>query len=128
MFRRPLPPGTQAFTAWAMLGALIVYGHESILASTLVIYVGAAFVLIGLVRDTSQWRDALGSGAGAGMLLAGLGALNVGYEACVPPPTQASICAGFPPEPHLLAGVALVAVSLGLWMLFRRNRFGARQA
>ena len=128
MFRRPLPPGTHAFTAWAMLGALIVYGHESILASTLVVYVGAAFVLAGLIRDTSQWRDALGSGAGAGMLLAGLGALNVGYDTCIPAPMQASICAGFPPEPHLLAGSGLVAVSLGLWVLFRRSRFGTRHA
>ena len=128
MLRRPLPPGTQAFTAWGFWGALIVYGQEAVLASTAVVYIGGLLVLIGLIRDTSQWRDALGSGAGAGVLLFGLGALNVGYEACVPKASQIAICAGSPPEPHLVAGVGLIAVSLGLWVLFGRSPAKEQQA
>lgn len=125
------------FSCWAALSAAFTIG----ITSEIGIFVLPVVVLIGGIAFRWLWRpdhrrELLGLVAGPALVAIVLGALNVGSHPCgggsisLPSPgpggTLSTSCGGFDGKPWLIAGLALLALTVVL-IAWRGPRFGSRR-
>ena len=118
--------GWPAFFAWSVAGGLWGFSFLSFAGLyTLPLAVAATWFL---VRNAPERRDGFGAAIGAGGLLIGIGILNLGYRACeevgavtILSSEGSESCGGWSPTPFLVAGAALVVVSLITYLRLRTS-------
>lgn len=127
----PAGQGWRWFGAWALAGAFVVF---AVLAgfSIGLFLLPLAIVLVVLIAGRARpWPEALGTLAGAGVVVLLLGAGHArDYEPCpegtvvLPPGETEWSCGGVAPLPWLISGTVLVAVALAAYALARRHTLG----
>jgi hypothetical protein len=123
--------GWKAFVAWSLAGGLLVFSVLAGLSIGLFVLPFAVAAVFLVAYHASGWPEAIGVVAGAGAVCLLIAFLSRDHQPCpesgVLPGFNSegafvSECGGFDPMPWLIAGIALVGVSVFAHVLVRARR------